>query len=79
MNDIGHAMFAVAQVALASLLLVGSVLMIRTFQALRNVDPGFLRPAELQTVRINLIQLQEPEQVIRMQQAILDKIAVVRE
>ena len=41
----------VVQVALALVLLVGSGLMIRTFQALRAVEPGFTRPDQLQTVR----------------------------
>ena len=34
----------VAQVALALVLLVSSGLMIRTFQALKDVQPGFARP-----------------------------------
>jgi putative ABC transport system permease protein len=42
----------VAQVALALVLLVSAGLMIRTFQALRNVNPGFVRPAEVLTLRI---------------------------
>ena len=37
-------MLVVAQVALALVLLVSSGLMIRTFQALRDVDPGFTGP-----------------------------------
>src|SRR5579872_800754 len=37
-------MLVVAQVALALVLLVSSGLMIRTFQALRSVEPGFTRP-----------------------------------
>ena len=37
-------MLVVAQVALALVLLVSSGLMIRTFQALRDVHPGFARP-----------------------------------
>ena len=41
----------VVQVALALVLLVGSGLMIRTFQALRNVQPGFTRPEEVQLLR----------------------------
>ena len=42
----------VAQVALALVLTVSAALMIRTFQALRDVDPGFTDPATIQTVRI---------------------------
>jgi putative ABC transport system permease protein len=42
----------VAQVALALVLVVGAALMIRTFQELRNVDPGFSDPATIQTARI---------------------------
>ena len=41
----------VVQVALALVLVVSAVLMIRTFQALRDVDPGFAEPATIQTVR----------------------------
>lgn len=64
------------QVALALVLLVGSGLMIRTFQALRNVDPGFSAAAELETVRIAIpgTQASQPEQAIRMEEAILRKI-----
>ena len=39
----------VGQVALALTLLIVSGLMIRTFIAMRQVDPGFTRPAEVQT------------------------------
>ncbi len=42
----------VTQVALALVLLTMSGLMIRTFQALRNVDPGFSNPEEVLTFRI---------------------------
>ena len=45
---------AIVQVALALVLLIGSGLMIRTFQALKHVDPGFVRPAEVQTLRISI-------------------------
>jgi len=44
----------VAQMALALLLLVGSGLMIRSFQALRNVDPGFRNPEEVLLVRLSI-------------------------
>ena len=42
----------VAEIALALVLLIVSGLMIRTFVALRQVDPGFVRPEEVQTFRI---------------------------
>ena len=42
----------IVQVALALVLLVGSGLMIRTFQSMRRVQPGFSDPATLQTLRI---------------------------
>jgi putative ABC transport system permease protein len=42
----------VGQVALALTLLIVSGLMIRTFIAMRQVDPGFVRPREVQTFAI---------------------------
>lgn len=69
----------VAQVALALVLLVGSGLMIRTFQALRRVDPGFARPEDLLTMRITIpsATVKDPSDVIRMQQNIADRIAAI--
>jgi putative ABC transport system permease protein len=69
----------VAQVGLALLLLIGSGLMIRTFQALRNVQPGFTRPEEVQMLRILIpeAQVRERGQVLRMQHNILEKIATI--
>src|SRR5262245_59258146 len=69
----------VVQVALALVLLVASGLMIRTFQALRHVDPGFTNPQEILTLGLSIptAQVKEPEAVIRMHQAIMDKIAAI--
>jgi len=44
----------IVQVALALVLLVGSGLMLRTFQALRHVDAGFSSPHEIETLRISI-------------------------
>jgi putative ABC transport system permease protein len=69
----------VGQVALALVLLVSSGLMIRSFRALREVQPGFTRPEELQTIRISIPegQVKDDESVVRMQQAIHEKLAAI--
>ena len=69
----------VAQIALALVLLVSSGLMIRTFQALRDVNPGFVRASEVQTLRLGIpdSQVKEDAAVARMHQAIMDRIAAV--
>jgi predicted permease len=69
----------VVQVALALVLLVGSGLMIRTFQAMRHVQPGFVEPEHVQTFRISIPTAQVPDDVavVRMTHAIADKIAAI--
>jgi predicted permease len=69
----------VAQVALALVLLVSSGLMIRTFQALRNVDPGFIRPDTLQTFELSIPPslVPEPARVVRLQNDIVDAITAI--
>ena len=69
----------VVQVALALVLLVGSGLMIRSFRALRDVQPGFTGPEEVLTMRISIpeAQVKEEEAAARMQQAIQDKVAAI--
>jgi predicted permease len=66
------------QVALAVVLLVASGLLIRSFQALRSVEPGF-NPDRVQTLRISIPagRVAEPDRVARMQQDILMEIAKV--
>jgi putative ABC transport system permease protein len=68
-------MLVVVQVALAVILLVGSGLMIRTFQTLRHVDPGF-DPHGALTMRIAIpaAQVKDPVAVAQLEQSILDKI-----
>jgi predicted permease len=67
----------VVQVALALVLLLASGLMIRTFVALRTVDPGFTRPEQVQTTRISVSSNEEIERVIRMQKAIVDRVSAI--
>ena len=70
---------AVAQVALALVLTVSSVLMIRTFEALRTVEPGFAEPQTVQTARITIPPQigRNPQNVFRLETAISDAIAQV--
>jgi predicted permease len=72
-------LLVIAQVALALVLLVSSGLMIRTFQALRNVDPGFRDAEHLETMQIDIPPslIPEAERVIRTQNEILNKLAAI--
>ena len=69
----------IVQVALAVVLLICSGLMIRTFQALMHVTPGFTDPNSIQTFRFYIPETQipdtEPERVVRMQEEIRNKLA----
>jgi predicted permease len=69
----------VGQVAMALVLLMSAGLMIRTFEALRHVDPGFADPQHLQTMRISVpgSLIAEPERVTRTQNEILDKLTAI--
>ena len=69
----------VVQVALALVLLIGSGLMIRTFQALRNIQPGFTHPEQTQLMRISITgaQVPEAERVMRMENDMIDKLAAI--
>jgi predicted permease len=69
------------QVALSVILLICSGLMIRTFQAMMNVSPGFTSPETVQTFGFYIPEAQipdtSPELVIRMDEAIMQKIASI--
>lgn len=68
----------VVQVAFALVLSVSSGLMIRTFQNLRGIQPGFTSPETLQSVRIALSSTAvENESVTRVQQNLLDRLAAI--
>jgi predicted permease len=74
-----HSVLVVVQVALALVLLICSGLMIRTFRALTNVNPGFSGPASLQTFRISIpsAMVKENEQVVRTEEEILHRLSAI--
>jgi putative ABC transport system permease protein len=67
----------VAQVALASILLVASGLLIRSYVALHGVHPGFTEPERIQTLRVAIpeTQVAEPEKVARLQADIIESVS----
>jgi predicted permease len=75
----GRNLLVVAQVAMAMVLLISAVLMIRTFHAMHNVDPGFSDPKSLQVMRISIPEtlVGDPQTVVRVQNSIQDKLAAI--
>jgi predicted permease len=69
----------VAQVALATVLLVASGLMIRTFMSIRDVPPGFVNPENVLTLRITIPEavIENPIQTARTHQQIANNIAAI--
>jgi putative ABC transport system permease protein len=69
----------VVQVALALVLLVSAGLMIRTFESLRTVEPGFTDPDHLQVMRlfISAAHEQDAERASRLENAIQDKLSSI--
>jgi len=69
----------VAQVAMALVLLICAMLMIRTFQQLRMVDPGFTEAPSLQTLRVSIPEasVADPRMVTRVQNNIADRLASI--
>ena len=68
-------LFVVAEVAFALILLVGAGLLLKSFQKLQDVDPGF-RPEHLLTMQISLpaSKYKDPQQIDTFFQQALDKI-----
>lgn len=69
----------VIQVALALVLLIGSGLMVRSFQSMRKVNPGFSQPAELQTFRISIPRnaTTKDAEVLVAQQTLIERLAAL--
>jgi predicted permease len=74
-----RSVLVVAQVAMALVLLVSALLMIRTFVALRNVQPGFSDARHLQTMHIWIPDLLVPDaqMTAHMQSSIVNKLAAL--
>ncbi|MDE3199251.1 MAG: FtsX-like permease family protein, partial [Acidobacteriota bacterium] len=74
-----RSVLVVVQVALALVLLISSGLMIRTFQALRGVKPGFTNPDQVLTLFVTIpdAQVKEDERAARMDQEIRDRLASI--
>ncbi len=74
-----RSVLVVVQVAMALVLLISSGLMIRTFQALKHVRPGFTQPEEVQTLNISIPDalVPDPERVVRLYQEILRKMTEI--
>jgi predicted permease len=75
----GRNVLVMAQVAMALVLLISAVLMIRTFDAMQKVDPGFSEPASVQVMRISIPDtlVKDSMTVVRVQNSILDKLAAI--
>src|SRR5688572_22176586 len=69
----------VGQVALALTLLIVSGLMIRTFIAMRQVDPGFTRPEEVQTFVLAIPPglISDPQEAARTHERVAERLAQV--
>jgi putative ABC transport system permease protein len=66
----------VVEIALAVVLLVASGLMIRTFVAMRHVDPGFVKPEDVITLRVSIPEslIADQDQTARTHEQIAHKI-----
>jgi predicted permease len=69
----------VVQVALALVLLISSGLMMRSFQSLRRVQPGFQSPEQIQTLATSISRVQVPEvdRVLRMENDLIEKVSAI--
>ncbi|MGH9370247.1 MAG: ABC transporter permease [Vicinamibacterales bacterium] len=70
---------AVSEIASALVLLVVSGLMIRTFIALQQVDPGFVQPKEVQTFRVSIPEafIRDPHQTVLAYEQITHRLEQV--
>jgi putative ABC transport system permease protein len=74
-----HRSLIAAQVAFALILLIAAGLMLRTFESLLDVDPGFVAPDEVQTVSVVLPPGRVPEmsRAVRMFEEMQNAVASI--
>jgi predicted permease len=74
-----RSVLVVVQVALATILLISSGLMIRTFRALTRIHAGFSSPSTLETFRVYISEnmVKAPDQVVRLESSLLQSIEAV--
>jgi predicted permease len=75
----GRNLLVISQVAMAMVLLVCAVLMIRTLAALRSVDPGFRDADHIETLRIGIPEQLIPDEQMatRIENNFADKLAAI--
>ena len=75
----GRNLLVITQVAMAMVLMISAVLMIRTLAALRGVDPGFADANHVQTLRIAIPQQLVPDaqMTMRVENNIADRLAAI--
>lgn len=75
----GRNLLVIAQMAMAMVLLISAVLMIRTLAALRGVEPGFADANHVQTLRISIPQqlIPDAQMATRAENSISDKLAAI--
>jgi putative ABC transport system permease protein len=81
-RSVARSALVVVQVALALVLVVSAALMVRSFQALHGVDPGFSDPATIQTLQVQMptgpaIDFSQSMEWTRAQHEMLDRIAAL--
>jgi predicted permease len=69
----------VGQITLALVLLIGSGLMVRSFQAIRQANPGFRNPSEVLILGVSVSSdvAQSPDEIVRTHEAIAHRLAEI--
>jgi predicted permease len=75
----GRNLLVIAQVAMAMVLLISAVLMIRTLAALRAVDPGFADANRVETLRVAIPQqlIADAQTTTHVENSIAEKLAAI--